>query len=119
MRNVARKITVGGRDVTGQRETRQGCNRQVGGAAHAGLEHTAAPNWHILRAAHVVNFKPLAQPANASGLDVDDTAGLHLDSIASMTRRNYAFVLADRCFELRLQFAVVPDVIFEERLFDE
>ena len=66
-----------------------------------------------------MDFEALAQPADASWLDVDDAAGLHLDSVTGMARRDHAFVQANRGFELRLQLAMVPDVIFEERLFDQ
>jgi hypothetical protein len=66
-----------------------------------------------------MDFDPLAQAADAPRLDVDNAAGLHLDGVAGVARRDHAFVQADRGAKLRLELAVVPDIVLEERLFDQ
>ena len=69
--------------------------------------------------AKVMDLDGLAQAAQPAGLDVDDSAGLHLDRVAGMARRHDAFVEADRSSKFSLQFMMIPDIIFEERLFDQ
>jgi hypothetical protein len=66
-----------------------------------------------------VDFNPLAQATDASRFDVNNAAGFHLNGITGMARGNHAFIQADWRFELRLEFAMIPDIVFEERLLDQ
>src|SRR6267143_4171518 len=62
-------------DVTGQTEVRQRREMHVVRSADAHLEHPAAPHWHLLRRADVVDALRRGKPADPPGLDVHDARG--------------------------------------------
>ncbi len=61
----------------------------------------------------------LAQPADPGRFDVDDPAGLHFERVTRMPGGDHALVQADRRLELCLELAMVPDIVLEQRLFDQ
>ena len=119
MGDIAQVISFRGGNISGQGESGQGGQRQIGGAPHARLQHPAAPNGHPVRLAQIVDGESLAQSAQPPGLDVDDAAGVHFDGVARVPRRDDALVEAEGGLEFGLKFAVIPNVVFVEGLFDE
>lgn len=119
VRDVAVIVAIRSGDVAGQDEARQRREREIRGAPDSRFEHPPAPHRDLLSEAVIVNRDGLTQPADAGGLDVDDLAGFHLQRVTRMARRDHAFIQTDRRFEFGLQEAMIPNVVFEERLFDQ
>jgi hypothetical protein len=60
----------------------------------------------------------LAQAAQPTDFDIDDPAASQVERFARVFDGMDALVQTDRCFQLRLQFGVVDDVVVVERLLD-
>src|ERR1700677_754711 len=83
--NVFAPVTAGSRDIARQREVFERREGDVMGAADARLEHAPAPYWNPALLGRVVNGDGFRKTSHAAQLDVDDLAGLHLDSRQSVT----------------------------------
>ena len=108
------------RRVAGQREARQRGERDVRGAADAGLEHAAAPDGHVERAAGVVHAQRLEVAAHAAGLDVDDRGRAALDRVdGRRTRRGSTRRGTPASSHVGGEAHVRREVLLGERLLDE
>src|ERR1019366_3341727 len=86
--------------------------------ANPEFEHSAAPDWNLLRFAEVVDAARGRIPSHAPELDIDDAAGAQLDGRPRVLLGMDAFIEANRRVELALQFGMAVQIIPSERLLD-
>src|SRR4029077_4227446 len=115
--DVLGPVAVAGGDVTGQSEIRQGRQRDVTGAADAGLEHAAAPDGQPRIRSDVMDAARLGEATDLPELDIDHLARAQLHGLACITGRLDALIEADRGAQLSLERRMIDEVAAGQGLF--
>src|SRR5271169_4204836 len=88
------------------------------GAADARLEHASAPYRDAAFLRRIVYGDGLGESTDASQLEVDDLARLHLDGGQRITAVANGFVEADGCLQALLEHGMVVEIVVPQRLLD-
>src|SRR5579859_4498208 len=111
-------IPVAGRQVGREGERRQACQRDVMGAADAGLEHPTDPRGEARGPGAFPELTPGAEATHPAGLDVQAREGPHLQSRFEGGRVRYRLIEADPELRIAGQTSVRPEGVLGERLLD-
>src|ERR1051325_1804115 len=111
-------VTRAGGNVAGQCETLKRREGDVVRAAHARLQHPAAPDGRVTLAADALHTASFRVTADAPELDVNNPARAHLNSMPRILARMNGLVQADGSSDLSLQQRMIEYVVMSERLFD-